>query len=118
VASAVAVPRGGWAFDPFEHVGGYAVFRRDALSNMNFALPHVHMLRLREGGPGFADPSQRVFHKAGTPLDLSAFAPAEQADWLWYVGAAEPAKLPPGAVIVWRGQGSLLARLANPPHRR
>ena len=118
VASAVAVRRGGWAFDPFEHVGGYAVFRRDALSNMNFALPHVHMLRLREGGPGFADPSQRVFHNVGTPLDLSTFAPAAQADWLWYVGAAEPAKLPPGAVIVWRGQGSLLARLANSPHRR
>ncbi|MDE2595635.1 MAG: hypothetical protein KGL44_02025 [Sphingomonadales bacterium] len=113
IASAVAVPRSDWAFDPFEHIGGYAVVRRDALVNMHFALPKVHMIRLKNAPAGFVDPSQRVFVTPGTGPDLADFAPARSADWLWYVGAKAPVRLPPGAVVVWRGEGSLLARLAN-----
>jgi hypothetical protein len=48
-------------------------------------------------------------------VDLANFAPAAHADWLWYVGEREPDTLPEGAVIVWRGEGSLLARLKSGP---
>ena len=64
---------------------------RDALVNAHFAIPGVHMLRLREGGPGFVDPSQRIIHWKGQKIDLSAFAPAKQADYLWYFGRLPPA---------------------------
>ena len=112
VASAVLVPFGEWPLDHFEHIGAYVVPRRAALVNANFAVPHIHMLRLRPGG--FSDPSQRLLLNADQPVDLAHFAPAEQADWLWYVGDREPASLPPGARIVWRQGHSLLARLAKP----
>jgi hypothetical protein len=114
VASAVLVPRDGWALDHDEHIGAYAVIRRDALTNANFAVPHVHMLVLKQGGPGFADPSQRIDQFAAQSVELADFAPARGADWLWYVGAKPPASLPPGARVVWRGPGGLLARLAPP----
>lgn len=117
VAGAVLIERR-WELDPFEHVTSYATVRRDALVNSHFAIPGVHMLRLREGGAAFADPSHRVFHRKGRPVDLSRFAPAARADWLWYVGEVEPARLPPGARVVWRTRGALLARLAKPPATR
>lgn len=113
VASAVAVERGVWAFNTHEHVCGYAVVRRDALSNCNFAVPGVHMLGLRDGMPGFTDPSQRIFVASGQGVDLSHFAPARDMDYLWYVGQAEVTALPPGATVIRRAPHSLLARLAK-----
>jgi hypothetical protein len=118
VASAVAVERAEWQFNAYEHIGGYAVVRRDALVNANFALPHVHMLHVRDAAPGFADPSQRLFHYPDTVIDLSHFAPADRADFLWYVGAEEPAKLPRGARVIYRTPHALLASLAKPRRRR
>ena len=115
IASAVAVDRSRWAFNPHEHIGGYAVVRRDALVNSNFAVPRVHMLWLREGGPNFIDASQRLLVRPGTRVDLSGFGPARQADYLWYAGAAEPLRLPPGATVIWRSKHGLLARLAKAP---
>ncbi len=124
VASVVVVPVEGWRLDHFEHIGCYAVLRRDAMVNANFALPHVHMLHLRHGG--FTDPSHRLRLPLNTPVDLSHFAPAQGVDYLWYVGAQPPVSLPPGAVVIWHtqagpvgdgmtgGQYSLLARLAKP----
>lgn len=117
IASVVAVPRGEWRFNTFEHIAGYAVVRRDAQVNAMFALPHVHMLRLREPG-AFRDPSQRLFQRQGQRLKLADFAPATRADWLWYIGPTEPASLPAGAVVTWRGQHTLLARLAKAADRR
>ena len=113
VASAVVVSPEAWPLDHFEHIGDYAVVRRDALTNGNFAVPHVHMLHLKTRGSDFADPSQRLLQRASQPVDLARFAPAQQADWLWYVGPAEPASLPAGATVVWRAPGALLARLAK-----
>ena len=118
VASAVLIETRGWALDPLEHVTSFATVRRAVLTNAHFAIPGIHMLRLREGGPGFADPSHRVFHHPGRPVDLSAFPPARRADWLWYVGTRVPDRLPPGAVVTWRGQGGLVARLAKSPAPR
>ncbi len=114
VASAVAVDLGHWGFNTFEHIGGYAVVRRNALVNCNFALPSVHMLTLRPGTTAFTDPSQRIFTSRGRPVDLAAFAPARGMDYLWYVGRTEQARLPVGAKVIFRTPGSLLARLAKP----
>lgn len=115
VASAVLVTREQWPLNHFEHIGAYAVLRRHALVNANFAVPHVHMLQLKQGGRDFDDPSQRLLLHRADRLDLARFAPARQADWLWYVGDREPDALPPGAVVVWRAPGTLLARLQPAP---
>lgn len=113
VANGVAIDREDWAINPFEHICGYAVVRRDALSNCNFALPGVHMLGLRQ--PGETDPSQRVFTDRGEAVDLTGFAPAKGMDYLWYVGPNPVSALPAGATVVYRAPGTLVARLAKPP---
>ena len=118
VASAVLVLRQEWAFNPFEHLGGYAVVRRDALTNANFALPKVHMLSLKTRDSAFTDPSQRLLQNRGEPVDLAAFAPARGMDYLWYYGALPPATLPAGAEPVYRTRHSLLLRLAKAQPRR
>jgi hypothetical protein len=96
IASVVLTPREFWWFNSQEHVGGYAVWRRHALVNMNFALPHIHMLHVKEGGPGFADPSHRLLQTLKVPVRLDCIRPAYHADWLWYVGAVAPETLPDG----------------------
>jgi hypothetical protein len=115
VAAAVLIEREDWALDPFQHLPSYATVRRDALVNTHFAVRGLHMLHLKQGGPQFVDPSHRVFHSPGKPVDLADFAPAKQADYLWYIGDVEPATLPPGARVIYRAPGTLLARLANRP---
>jgi hypothetical protein len=118
VASAVVVEARGWPLNPFEHLGSYATIRRDALVNSHFAIPGVHMLRVKEGGPGFVDPSHRVVHWPGQKIYLAHFKPAQQADYLWYIGQEGPATLPPGARVLFATRHSFLARLANPPIAR
>ena len=118
IAAAAAVDGSRWPLDRQEHIASYATIRRDALVNTHFAIPGVHMLRLREASPGFADPSHRIFVSPGERLDLSAFAPAREADYLWYTGDLPPARLPVGAVTIYRAKGTLLARLAKPPVAR
>jgi hypothetical protein len=118
VASLVTVGLGDWHFDTFEHVGGYATIRRDALSNMHFALPKVHMLAIRPGvvpdGVRFTDPSQRLFVPKGHPVDLAHFKPAAAADYLWFIGDDPAGALPAGATVIWHHRHALLARLAKP----
>ena len=117
VASAVLVPRDVWQLDHFEHIGAYAVVRNHALTNANFAVANVHMLHLNQGGAGFADPSQRLLQLSSQAVDLTQFAPAKQADYLWYVGSKTPTTWPKGAVVIWRSEHSMLARLANSDQR-
>ena len=112
VASAVVVPAAKWPLDHFEHIGAYAAVRRDCLTNANFAVPHIHMLHLNQ--PFAVDPSQRVILGDDQTVDMAHFKPAENADYLWYVGARDPDTMPAGAVVVWRYGHSLLARLAKP----
>jgi hypothetical protein len=109
LASAVRVPIGEWPLNHFEHIGAYAVLRNHALVNANFAVAHIHMLTLRDGG--YADPSQRLLQMPSAPVLLDRFKPAARADWLWYVGGKPAASLPAGAVVVWRYGDSVLARL-------
>ncbi len=114
VANLVVTNSGVWGYNAQEHIGGYAVLRKDVLINAHFAIPGVHMISTREGGPNFRDPSQRMLWRKG-PIDLSNWEPAKGMDWLWYVGQREPDALPPGAVIVYRAPGTLVARLAKVP---
>ena len=118
IAAAVVMERSDWATDTFQHVPSYATVERDALVNTHFAEPGVHMLRLREGGPEFKDPSQRIQRAANEPVDLANFVPAKGAEYLWYIGREEPATLPPGAVVIYRTPRSLMALLAKAPSAR
>ena len=115
IASAVASDQSRWRFNTFEHIGGYALVRRDALVNSNFAVPRIHMLTMRDGGHNFFDASQRIKFRPGDVIDLAHYSPARQADYLWYVGPPEPNRLPSGAVVIWRSSHGLLARLAKAP---
>ncbi|MGE3690524.1 MAG: hypothetical protein AB7F98_03995 [Novosphingobium sp.] len=118
VASAVEEDRGSWPLNPIEHVASYATVRRDALVNSHFAIPGVHMLSLRDATADFADPSHRHFVEPGEPIDLAGFTPARQADFLWWVGKREPARLPQGAETIYRAPGTMLVRLAKPAGAR
>lgn len=118
IANTVLIPREEWPFNKQEHVAAYAVWRRHALVNVNFALPHIHMLHVKEGGPGFADPSHRLLQSIRTPVRLDCIRPAYHADWYWYVGEKTPQTWPDGARIVWHDtthQGGVwLATVPNP----
>ena len=114
VATAVAIPRRLWRFGPYEHLGSYAVVRRGAMENSNFALPGVHMLAMRNARIRFADPSQRVLYSKGQSIDLRRFRPAKYADYLWYIGTLRPVALPEGSVVLYKTPNSVLARLAKP----
>ena len=104
------VPFERWPLDHFEHIGAYAVLRRDALVNANFAVAQIHMLHLKHDG--YVDPSQRMLLFRHQPIDLARFKPAGDAEWLWYVGDRAPTSLPAGEVV-WRSGHSLLVRLAK-----
>jgi hypothetical protein len=112
IANVVGITRGRWAFNPWEHICGYAVIRNDALSNCNFALPGVHMISLRGPRPHWNDPSQRLFVSKDHILDLTDYGPVRDMDWLWYVGEV-PVMLPPGTEVVYATRHSLIARLAG-----
>jgi hypothetical protein len=120
VAGAVVVETREWALNPFEHAPSYATIRRDALVNSHFAIPGVHMLRLRQAEleKDFVDPSHRVMHKRGRPIYLHNFKPAKYADYLWYFGRQGPATLPPGTTVIYATHHSFLAKLANPTSAR
>lgn len=113
VATAVAIPRWQWKFGPFEHFGSYAVVRRSAMENSNFALPDVHMLAMRETRYRFNDPTQRILYSPGQRIDLRKFKPARHADYLWFIGDVRPVAVPDGAKIVFSTPNSFLARLPD-----
>jgi hypothetical protein len=113
VATAVAIPRTQWLFGPFEHFGSFAVVRRSAMENSNFALPDVHMLSMRETRYRFNDPTQRILYSPRQRIDLRKFKPARHADYLWYIGDKKPVGIPDGARIVYATPNSFLARLPN-----
>jgi len=118
VAGAWAYHPADWAQSPQGHLFAYATVRRDALTNAHFAIPGVHMLQLARPDPDFVDPSQRIVLDPGQRADLAAFAPAAHAQYLWYFGDEPPARMPPGAVVIWRDGPSFLARLAKRPEDR
>lgn len=121
VANLVVTERMVWGFNAQEHICGYAVVKKDAFSNCNFALPDIHMLTIKGGGALYRDPYHRMLHWPGTPIDLTGYEPANHADWFWYVGQVAPRQLPPGFVTVAQGPRWLLAakrqRLAKPRAR-
>ncbi len=123
VAGAVGIDQSTWPLKPYEHAPAYATIRRDALVNVHFAIPGVHMLQLRPDADGrrlqnFVDPWHRIIYRHGQDVRLSVFAPAYDADYLWYFGGKQPVDLPDGAIVLYRTRHSLLARLAKPPFGR
>lgn len=115
LATIVITERKDWHYNPQEHICGYALVRRDALVNCNFALPMVHMITINQGGRFFRDPYHRLNHKPNAPIDLSAYDPAKHADWFWYVGRNRPDRLPRGARVIEADRHTLFARLAKRP---
>ncbi|MFC4294059.1 hypothetical protein ACFO0A_03180 [Novosphingobium tardum] len=92
------------------HLSGYAVIRRDALTNSNFAIPGVHMLSVRAPYTEWVDPSQ--FRRRNRKLNaMNMQVLPVTADYVWYMGKAR-ALLPKRATIVYRDSESLLARIA------
>lgn len=114
VASYVVTERREWGFNGDEHICGYAVVRLDALTNCNFALPGIHMMTIKEGGPFFRDPFHRLNHRSGRKIDISDYNPAKHTDYLWYVGQTWPSKMPAGYQIEKRGRTWFLARRTGP----
>jgi hypothetical protein len=114
LASAVVVDRSQWPLNHFEHIGAYAVIRKHALVNANFAVPHVHMLGIKTVPSGFVDPSQRLLVLGAQPIDLAHFRPAAYADYLWYVADRAPTTTPPGTIL-WRDGHSFLLALPTAP---
>lgn len=104
-----------WAQPLYGHLGCYATFHRDALVNSHFAIPGVHMLTLTTQAWKWVDPSHRIYARARGRVDLSAFPPARDAEYLWYFGKYAPKSLPEGARVIYRTRHSLLARLAPRP---
>ncbi|MDE2412503.1 MAG: hypothetical protein KGM18_12090 [Sphingomonadales bacterium] len=113
LATIVITEKNQWQYNPQEHICGYALVRRDALVNCNFALPMVHMLTINEGGPYFRDPYHRLYHRSGATINLLSYDPAKHADWFWYVGRNRPDKLPLRAKVIEADRHTLLARLAK-----
>ncbi|MFM9131809.1 MAG: histidine--tRNA ligase, partial [Actinomycetota bacterium] len=91
-----------------EHIAGYAVVRKDALVNMHFALPLIHMLTINEGGKYFRDPYHRLLWKKGRKTDMTTYAPARYVDWFWYIGRHELDALPRKAEVTLRTDDALL----------
>ncbi len=114
IASVVMTEIPVWPINPQEHVAGYAVVRKDALVNVNFALPMIHMLTISEGGKYFRDPFHRLLWKPGRKTDLTNYDPARHVDWFWYIGPRDPEALPRKAKVIDRIDGALLARMPAP----
>jgi hypothetical protein len=114
VAYAFEEVTGLWPTPAYGHIGAWATVRRDALVNCHFAIPGVHMLQVKEPGWSWVDPSQRYLIRGSKRVDLTDFAPAKVADFLWYYGERPPVKLPDGAVVLYSTKHSFIARLSHP----
>lgn len=114
IASTVMTEIRRWPINPQEHIAGYAVVRKDALVNANFALPMIHMMTIREGGKFFRDPYHRLLWKPGRNTDLSNYDPPRHTDWFWYVGRRLPDALPRKARVVEQTDDAVLAKMPPP----
>jgi hypothetical protein len=114
IASYMVTERSEWGFNSQEHICGYAVVRKDALINCNFALPGIHMMTIREGGEFFRDPFHKLNHRAGKPIDTYFYEPAMHTDWFWFMGRQDPTRLPYGYEGVRTGRHWILAKRVKP----
>ena len=114
VAYAFEEVRSLWPTPSYGHIGSWATVRRDALVNCHFAIPGVHMLQIKAPGWKWVDPSQRYLLGPSKRVDLTKFAPAKAADYLWYYGERPPIALPEGAEVLYSTKHSFIARLHHP----
>jgi hypothetical protein len=110
IASYMVTERREWGFNSQEHICGYAVVRKDALINCNFAVPGIHMMTIKEGGGFFRDPFHKLNHRAGKPIDTYYYEPAMHTDWFWYMGQTDPVRLAYGYEKARSGRHWILAK--------
>ena len=111
-----------WALPRNDHLGAMVIVRRLGFSNDQWDVPGANLMsrKVSEAGHFDADPSQ-ITHPAPCAtatlwtIDRALGAiPAGQFDYLWLIDTpAFAAKLPSGAIRVWRGPESSLYRLAR-----
>lgn len=100
---------GVWGFNAQEHICGYAVICKDALTNRNFVPPGVHMLTLRGASDGFRDPFHRILRRRGVPPTCRNTAPRKRPTGYGTWAMACPMRCPPGrrcaasAIRCWPG---------------
>ena len=88
---------------PYAHFSGYAVGRKGALVNSNFAISGVHLLSVPHD-PAFVDPSQTYVLARGELLDLSRLDDA----WIWVFPSGKPYRLPQNYVVTYSDKDSVL----------
>lgn len=110
IASYMVTERREWGYNSQEHICGYAVVRKDALINCNFAVPGIHMMTILEGGGFFRDPFHKLNHRAGKPIDTYYYEPAMHTDWFWFMGQTEPVRLAYGYEKARSGRHWILAK--------
>lgn len=109
VRNLVLLPPGDDYSAQFGHVSGYAVVRRDALVNSNFALEGIHLLTVK--APGFADPSQLIALEQGTRAVKVDRALSPRDEYLWIFTAGIAVRTPAGARLIFSSKDSALYRL-------
>ncbi len=114
IASYMVTERREWGYNSQEHICGYAVVRKDALINCNFALPGIHMMTIKDGGDFFRDPFHKLNHSARKPIDTYYYEPAMHTDWFWFMSQTEPVRLPYGFEEERRGRHWILAKRVKP----
>lgn len=114
ILNVVAENKWRWRISPYLHLSGYAVVRKGALVNSNFAIPGVHLMTVT-GHPEFVDPSQRIILKQDQPLNLGNLR-TNCCDYVWAMTPTpRQIVLPPDARIVFSDEHSVLARITRMP---
>ena len=106
-----------------EHVGSFAIARRDAYTNDQWAMPGAQLIgvKYREGAPFVEDPSQILRPPRCMGYRETAIArtlrvlPEEAFDYVWFIDLPRPAwPDDPRLVPVWNGGArGILYRLAG-----
>jgi hypothetical protein len=112
-----------WRSNRMEHVGSFAIARRDAFTNDQWAMPGAQLIGVRydEGAPFVVDPSQIMRHPRcrgyrETSLALTLrLLPEKAFDYVWFIDLPRPLwPADPRLVPVWHGNArGILYRLAG-----
>ncbi len=110
-----------WSLSRMDHLGGFAVVRRDAFTNDNWTMAGAQLLRLRyEAGRFSTDPSQMVEapncrFRGRLNLDeaIRQF-PRDRFDYVWLIdGVPENVPALPELRMIWRSPTGALYRIAG-----
>jgi hypothetical protein len=113
-----------WRSDRIEHIGSFAIVRRDAFTNDQWAMPGAQLVTIRYfgGAPHFVgDPSQMmrpwgcISWRETTLAWTMKRLPAGAFDYLWMIDLPQPSwPKDPRLIPVWTGPGrGILYRFAG-----